>query len=344
MRNSIFILLIGLLNWGISLAQPSDREKRMAKNSFNKAVDEIHLLNYEEALSILTYSMELDPDNLETQLTLAKVKIELGKDQSALSDIKSLAIDYPQNEEIWFYIAYLSFQGVADSSILDSYNKAISYGYNQMQAYYNRGIIFFLFDDYLNAISDFTKAIELDSKNSAAYHDRGSARKALGDIQGALHDYRMAAEYNHNFPIAFNNMGSTKIILGDYEGAIQDYSVAIKLDSSFYMAYNNRGAAYYYLGRINEAMLDFDKSISLKTKYIPAMNNQASVLSKLANNQEALILLNGIISISESNGVAYLNRGMVREMTGDIKGACEDWSKAFELGTQDAGTYLKECK
>jgi len=41
--------------------------------------------------------------------------------------------------------------------------------------------------------------------------------------------------------------------------------------------------------------------------------------------------------------VAYLNRGLTREMLGMLTEACEDWQKADELGSEEAEKYLKEC-
>jgi len=54
--------------------------------------------------------------------------------------------------------------------------------------------------------------------------------------------------------------------------------------------------------------------------------------------------MNGIIEENPMEGLLYLNRGLVKEMTGDVVGACSDWTKAFELGEERASEYLKECK
>ena len=40
----------------------------------------------------------------------------------------------------------------------------------------------------------------------------------------------------------------------------------------------------------------------------------------------------------------YLNRGLVRELTGDLQGACEDWHKAIELGADEALEFINECE
>jgi hypothetical protein len=35
---------------------------------------------------------------------------------------------------------------------------------------------------------------------------------------------------------------------------------------------------------------------------------------------------------------------LTRELTGDLDGACEDWSMAKELGAEQAEEFLKECE
>ncbi len=37
------------------------------------------------------------------------------------------------------------------------------------------------------------------------------------------------------------------------------------------------------------------------------------------------------------------NRGLIRELKGELDGACEDWSQALELGANEAEAYVKEC-
>ena len=55
-------------------------------------------------------------------------------------------------------------------------------------------------------------------------------------------------------------------------------------------------------------------------------------------------MLDEVTRENPEEGILYLNRGLVREMSGDVIGACADWNKALELGQQQAVEFLKECK
>ncbi len=344
MRKKISIFFAVLLTVYSLFGQVSEKDKKNAIIAYNKAVESISSDNYQDAFSFLETSLSLYPDFPDAFVLRAKVKVELGMIPDAITDFQELVKAKPSDGEYWFYLAYLQFDADTNSVVFDCFNKSINLGYHEPQAYYYSGLCKYLFGDYQGAITDYTSAVEKDNNYALAYHDRGTARRVLGDMQGALYDYRLATGLKHDFPVAFNNMGSVKIVLGDYEGAIQDYSVAINLDPSFAIAYNNRGAARFYLGEIEESLLDFEQAIMVEENYVPALNNKASTFAKMTNFNEALSLYNQILGTPDNYGIVYLNRGLVRELTGDLPGACSDWKKALELGVSEAENYVKECK
>jgi len=339
------IIIVYLFNLtALAIAQDEGSNRKNAGIAYNKAVEAIAKENYQEAYTHLTQSLTHDPNWADVKLTLAKVKIELGMTDEAIEDFKKLLNEDPDNGEYWFYAGYLEFTGTYDSTVLQNCNKASSLGFTNPELFYCRGINYFLAGDYQSAVTDFTRTIELDNNHYLAYHDRGSAKRLLGDMQGALYDFRTSTDIFHPNPIAFNNMGSVKIILGDYEGAIQDYSVAVNLDPEFVTAFNNRGAAHFYLGNIQQALDDFNNALMINNNYVPAVINKASALTKNLDYIEAITLFDGVISSSPQNGIAYLNRGLVKELTGDLAGACEDWKMAVLNGVKEAENFIKECK
>ncbi len=344
MKKVFLILVTIFLFFPHLISQVSDKNKKNAKTAYNTAVENIRSLNFEVALTYLDAAVDLDSTLNEALIQRGKVKVELGKINDAIKDFSLAGRRDPKNGEPDFYLGYLPFVTDTSRLIINKLNSAIQKGYIQAPAFYFRGLYYLIQKSYSTAINDFTKAVELKANYALAYHDRATAKRALGDIQGALYDYRMAVNYENNFPLAFNNMGSMKIALGDYEGAIADYSVAIKLDPELYIAYNNRGTAKYFLGQIDSALTDFNQAISIQENYILATNNKAACLSKKAAYTEAIGIFDQILVTDNSFGKAYLNRGLVLELTGDLEGACTNWKQALKLGVTEAEKYLKECK
>ena len=59
----------------------------------------------------------------------------------------------------------------------------------------------------------------------------------------------------------------------------------------------------------------------------------------------ALADFNSAIQINPGNSSTYFNRGLTRLNTQDKFGACSDFQKASQLGSEKAGQYLMNyCK
>ena len=47
------------------------------------------------------------------------------------------------------------------------------------------------------------------------------------------------------------------------------------------------------------------------------------------------------LEINPKDDIAYTNRGASKELLGDLKGACDDWRKAVDLGHQSAAQWVE---
>ena len=76
-----------------------------------------------------------------------------------------------------------------------------------------------------------------------------------------------------------------------------------------------------------------------------ALCNRAAIYQIREQYGAALADLNKANSLDKLNPSILLNRGITKEMLRDEDGACEDWSKAEELGLQQAKTYyINNCE
>lgn len=342
-RIKVLLLLLFFLP-NLLFPQATEKNKRISKQFYNKAIGYISAGDYRQALSCLDTSVSLDPGFADALIQRGKVYVELQLIPRALNDFRDAAGIDSNNGEPWFYLGYLQFREDTAGAAGKNLDLAIQKGYRTSQSYYNRGLYRLLAKDFSGAIEDFTSSIGLQNNFALAYHDRAVAKYNLGDLRGALQDYLQATEFNHNFPLAFINLGTVKSDLGDHPGAVEDYSVALSLDSTSAVAYNNRGREKYLMGDKDGALADFNRALFFSENYIQASNNKACILIKNSDYKEALQVLNEIISSSPGFARAYLNRGLVKELLGDLEGACADWQKALEMGITEARNYVNECK
>ena len=111
-------------------------------------------------------------------------------------------------------------------------------------------------------------------------------------------------EPNHEYSALFESALSLQK-KGDYQRAITYYTKAIELNPQIAGAYVNRGAAYESMDEIDLALQDVNTSLAI-----------------------------------EPRAEAFNNRGNICFGRGDYEGAVQDYSKALELGSQSAGTYI----
>ncbi len=81
---------------------------------------------------------------------------------------------------------------------IDLLTLAIGKDPNYYEAYYNRGVVFYLLKEYRRAADDFSKAISIDPKNSSAYASRGEVYEIMKENEKAYSDYRTAARMGNS--------------------------------------------------------------------------------------------------------------------------------------------------
>jgi len=173
--------------------------------------------------------------------------------------------------------------------------------------------------EYEKALVLFNQAIALDTTNSHYFSNRGHTHKYLGNWEAALADYRSAnaihPELTHDTYFQSGEIYQKE--LKNYSAAIQMYTKSIEILKAsgplflIYLSYFNRANCYLRTKAFQQAISDYSSSIQIKADHYGS----------------------------------YTNRGLARYHTGDKKGACADWQKAFELGHQIASTYVNNyCK
>jgi tetratricopeptide (TPR) repeat protein len=340
---TIFILTLLFLA-GTAEAQLTVKEQRELKRTYNTGVAYLQSMDYNGAVMAFDQSLALDSAFALAWMQRGRANAALGQVENALSDLERAIRFNEELGEAYFYLGYLMFgndtTGMAEVYLQTSLDK----GFETAEAYYCLGLNDLVSGKDDQALLHFNRAINRKDDYALAYHDRAGIKRTMGDYLGALYDYKAAVNYQPDFPLAYNNMGAVKMTLGDYEGAIGDFSMAIEQAPGLYLAYNNRGYAYYQLGDMDAALNDFYKALEYSPGLNEAQLNVSSALARQDRLGEAVELLDRVIGEHPQRGVLYLNRGLIREMQGDLVGACEDWNAALELGEQQASEFIKECK
>jgi len=92
-----------------------------------------------------------------------------------------------------------------DLAIID-FGDGIRLKPDNAEAYYNRGIAYYLKGDYDKAIADYSEAIRLKPDDVAAYNNRGIAEGLKGDYGKSMADLREAIRLQPDYVKAYNSL------------------------------------------------------------------------------------------------------------------------------------------
>ena len=153
------------------------------------------------------------------------------------------------------------------------------------------------------------KSIIPDTNKSIELSAEGDKKRYFyDDHKSAIEDYTESLKFNSKNTYALFSRAYSKSELKDYEGAVEDLNQLLAIDPSNGPALYNRARANANLKRNISAIQDYSKAISkeIELKY------------------------------------SYFNRGILKELIGDARGACDDWGKGIEMGNKRAKNVFAE--
>ena len=182
-------------------------------------------------------------DNLENLEKLAKMRTKIGGEKL---DLKSKIKDYKKKINIY------------DKEILKDNENA--------EAYYSKGLILFISQEYDEADKYFSRAIIVDStytQNTPINFYIGFSNFKLKNYERAIENFIIREKYNANNTELYYYSGVIYDIKKKYSLAIYEYTKAINSDTKFIKGYVNRCASFLEIGHLDKASKDADSACKL---------------------------------------------------------------------------------
>lgn len=164
---------------------------------------------YKNALMDYNKSIQLNNKDAILYELRAELLHKKGDIDEAIADCNSaLKLGCKDKERMYNIRAFCYIKKGDYTRAKNNVESALAINNNSGEAYYYRGIINFVMDNYDQAIRDCDKAISLLKKNdelSSAYCNRGNAYFVKGNYDQAIRDYKKALELHSN-PDAAKNL------------------------------------------------------------------------------------------------------------------------------------------
>ena len=209
------------------------------------------------------------------------------------------------------------------------------------EAIYKRAVCFYSLGDFENALNDLEIFIQANLSFSQAYLLRAFVYRELGDSENQL----MALQEAMNLRLVNTDLLKWRATLfldkGDYAPAKRDILEVRKSETDAELE-TYLGLAYYNLNYPDSALIALNKSIELDVNYLPAYFYAASFCLQDEQYDLALKYVNVALRLDPKNSTALFYKGVALVEKKDLDEGCSCLNKAFYLGYDDAGEYLKE--
>ena len=206
----------------------------------------------------------------------------------------------------------LSDKSKAKSIITDT-KKSVEYNFEGDKKIY-------FYDDHKGAIKDYTESLKFYPRNTYSFFNRANSKSELDDYEGAVNDLNLLLSIDPDNGSAMYNRARFNANLRRNITAIKDYSRAISKEVELQYSYFNRGILKEMIGDAQGACNDFRKGIENGNKRAKNVFAENCLASNFAN-----------FEVNTKNKL-LMRRARERNLSGDRRGACEDYHLAKKNG------------
>lgn len=125
----------------------------------------------------------------------------------------------------------------------------------------------------------------------------------------------------------------------NYEEAVAYYTEALNIDHQFNNARYNRAMAYYEMEKYHQALIDLDLVLQNNPEDIAAYEQRGRIKYMLQDARGAVADYS-IVMENQSMGLLYVNRGLAYTQATDYEAAMKDFAKAIDTNPDDIEAYV----
>lgn len=121
------------------------------------------------------------------------------------------------------------------------------------QAYFKRGYIYYLDEQYYRAVVQYLDAIKLKSDYIQAYNEMARAKSNVDDLDGAYEAVSKALEIDSTYAEALNTLGMLYYRVENYQSAVDNFRKAVYFEPETDIFYYNLGVSLQDINEYEEA-------------------------------------------------------------------------------------------
>lgn len=187
------------------------------------------------------------------------------------------------------------------------------------------------------ALKNYNSALDISKRNMEYKEGKADVlvlQKKYTDAAKLYSEVINKCSYNFN---VLKKRANCYLQLKKYDNLLEDANLLLELFPSDSIAIELSGLAYYGLEKYLNALERFNTLINKNKCNSLYYLYRARVFEKTGMYSNAIKDLDSCIEITKENSEAYKERGLLKQLLNDTKGACSDWTQSEELGNIEAG-------
>lgn len=336
-----FILILILLPVSQLYGQNSAYSPVLTAN-YSAGVTAYEGNNISEAKNYFKKCIEEDSTCFEANYALAEIDYKSGHYSKSLSYANRAEKVRPFDGSLNALLGKIHYELRDFAKAETLLKRAISIGANSDENLFFLTLSLQREKKFKEALLYYERLIRNKPDKADYWMSRGQLFLEMDLYEKAIADFVEANKWAPSYAPLYTQIARTALKIGDTEKALtyidQGLKIAGKTDKiDLYLL---KGNYYRERGEFVLAQTEYDKAFELDRLSAVVLTHQSAVLIDLENYESAIEKCNAAIAADPEQNEAYFNRGIANEMIRKVDEACNDWQKAFILGSQKAAEYL----
>lgn len=243
-------------------------------------LSDAYLLNVDSksAMQWMERALNYFPNDYETILKSARLKLILKQHMSALATLDKLFMRDPQNASGYYLAGHIFYEMGDTGRAVNSYQKAVDINPDLREAWIRLGDVLTELKNP-KAISYYDNAIRMDSLDEETWHNKAYALNELGKTHESLKLYKEICMRFPSYEPAYFNLGMLYKSMDSIPQAIEHFAISVQINPSEPTSYYQRGLCYLKSGEKPKAKQDFETALKLDDQFEEAR----TALNKLSH-------------------------------------------------------------
>ena len=283
------------------------KQSKNAKALYSYARFLYDLDQFDKAKNYLTQTLEIDPQDLESQLLMAKIFHKSGNYTNAIAEYKKALKLQKGLSQIYLEMS-LSYKRLKDKKQqLWALKKALTHNEKNSKALFEMGKYAMYSKQYKKAKRYLNKSIKINDAATASWYTIGELLSRQDKDNEALKAFRHALKLNPHHTKAQMELARHYYKTNDFNQSVQLHTEILAKDSKNITAWEYLGRSYYRLKIYDKAEEAITKGLKISPDSINLKKQLAKIYQKTQRAKEASEIFSQLIDQDPSNILMHYN-------------------------------------